>query len=719
MLTLLCQVKHRVSLKGSLKEMGLDVKFLHYFTAGRFSDVSNRAGRVSKVHQYAHDFVNSLRCNVYAGGDNCCSGPAGCNLPSKLNQTSFYASVGVNEIVAAYAQDAQLRAYLASAAGVKDLWQAPDGLGDGNRLGSGVADRHRSGDHHERQAPSGIVAAALGALAFVCLALLTCLIGGCYLQHQHRRRRRGSATGDNINDGICCLDSALKKAAHRLPSDTGEDPMPPTSGSFFSNSRQQLQHGAACGAAAHQRDSAAEKLLTASSTSASSSSAFNCPTPVGVAGDGRSSAGHQHSQRMFAVPNRAGAGSGCGSSGVGTGDSQPSTSWNSGCVVVPAQLQAKPTPAVEQTPDTGAASKDNSHTGSGSGQPILLPRTVAREIEHRELIGQGRFGQVYRSEWRNDPVAVKIFSSRAESSWSTEGHMYELPGMRHDAILGFIAIDNIDIGLETQLWLITDYHANGSLQSYLTRCTVDQHTMTRMLHSIASGLAHLHSEISGVKCKPAIAHRDIKSNNILVKSDLSCCIADFGLAVALQPGCGAVVGFGSGGIGVGGSSDSGITDVHQHLVDNGVRVGTRRYLSPECLTGHQDARDFTALRKADVYAAGLVFWELAMRCDDPARGVTAVAVYQQPYHGLVPSNPTLEEMQAVVCPPASARPPLLPAWQAHPILERLCRVMSECWYPPAAARLEAMSVKDQTARMLQASVQLVAADKDMGGTVLA
>ncbi len=36
--------------------------------------------------------------------------------------------------------------------------------------------------------------------------------------------------------------------------------------------------------------------------------------------------------------------------------------------------------------------------------------------------------------------------------------------------------------------------------------------------------------------KPAIAHRDLKSKNILVKSDGSCCIADLGLAVRYSKG---------------------------------------------------------------------------------------------------------------------------------------------------------------------------------------
>ena len=63
------------------------------------------------------------------------------------------------------------------------------------------------------------------------------------------------------------------------------------------------------------------------------------------------------------------------------------------------------------------------------------------------------------------------------------------------------------------------------------RNTVTPDRMLDMALSIATGLTHLHLEISGTQGKPAIAHRDLKSRNILVKKDLTCVIADLGLCV--------------------------------------------------------------------------------------------------------------------------------------------------------------------------------------------
>lgn len=85
--------------------------------------------------------------------------------------------------------------------------------------------------------------------------------------------------------------------------------------------------------------------------------------------------------------------------------------------------------------------------------------------------------------------------------------------------IGFIAADNKDNGAWTQLWLITDYHRNGSLYDYLQGKALDVQEMLILALSTASGLAHLHMEITGTMGKPAIAHRDLKSRNILVKNN--------------------------------------------------------------------------------------------------------------------------------------------------------------------------------------------------------
>lgn len=84
-----------------------------------------------------------------------------------------------------------------------------------------------------------------------------------------------------------------------------------------------------------------------------------------------------------------------------------------------------------------------------------------------------------------------------------------------------------------QMWLITDYHERGSLFDFLNRETVDRQLMLRLCLSAVTGLAHLHQDIVGNNRKVAIAHRDIKSKNILVKNNLQCCIADLGKFLAV------------------------------------------------------------------------------------------------------------------------------------------------------------------------------------------
>ncbi|KAF5306449.1 hypothetical protein FQR65_LT07361 [Abscondita terminalis] len=303
-------------------------------------------------------------------------------------------------------------------------------------------------------------------------------------------------------------------------------------------------------------------------------------------------------------------------------------------------------------------------SGSGSGLPLLVQRSIARQIQLVEIIGQGRYGEVWKGRWRGENVAVKIFSSREERSWFREAEIYQTVMLRHDNILGFIAADNKDNGTWTQLWLITDYHEFGSLFDYLGRSTFDTSAMIRMALSIATGLAHLHMDIMGTQGKPAIAHRDLKSKNILVKSNGTCAIGDLGLAVR--------------------------HDVTTNTVDIPLnnRVGTKRYMAPEVLDETMNTEHFDSFKRADVYALGLIFWEISRRCN--VGGI--YDEYQLPFYDAVPSDPTIEEMRRVVCVDRQ-RPNIPNRWQSCEALHVMSKLMKECWYHNATARLTALRIK--------------------------
>ncbi|TRZ00587.1 hypothetical protein DNTS_030545 [Danionella cerebrum] len=285
-------------------------------------------------------------------------------------------------------------------------------------------------------------------------------------------------------------------------------------------------------------------------------------------------------------------------------------------------------------------------SGSGSGLPFLVQRTVARQISLVECVGKGRYGEVWRGQWQGENVAVKIFSSRDEKSWFRETEIYNTVLLRHDNILGFMASDMTSRNSSTQLWLITHYHENGSLYDYLQRIAVEMVDGLHMAASIASGLVHLHTEIFGTEGKPAIAHRDLKSKNILVKKDLQCCIADLGLAVTHT------------------QSDN------QLDVGNNPKVGTKRYMAPEVLDETIQIDCFDAYKRVDIWAFGLVLWEIARRTI--SNGI--VEEYKPPFYDLVPNDPSFEDMRKVT-------------------LSALVKLMKECWYQNPSARLTALRIK--------------------------
>ena len=226
-------------------------------------------------------------------------------------------------------------------------------------------------------------------------------------------------------------------------------------------------------------------------------------------------------------------------------------------------------------------------SGSGGGMPHLVERTIARGTLLGEMIGGGRFGQVYLGYYQGEKYAVKKFFSRDEQSWFREREIYNSFNMRHENILTYVAADILSNSGMTELWLITQFHPRGSLFDQLHRDPLNVEQTIKYIFSACRGIAYLHMDLPGTQGKPSIAHRDLKSKNMLVKNDDTLCIADFGLAVV---------------------SNSPVLSVPESL-----RQGTKRYMAPELLEEKVNSKNFESFIRTDIYSFGIVLWEICCR----------------------------------------------------------------------------------------------------------
>ncbi|XP_044526581.1 bone morphogenetic protein receptor type-2 [Gracilinanus agilis] len=300
-----------------------------------------------------------------------------------------------------------------------------------------------------------------------------------------------------------------------------------------------------------------------------------------------------------------------------------------------------------------------------------------------ELIGRGRYGAVYKGSLDERPVAVKVFSFANRQNFINERNIYRIPLMDHDNIARFIVGDErFTADARMEYLLVMEYYPNGSLCKYLSLHTSDWVSSCRLAHSVTRGLAYLHTELPrGDHYKPAISHRDLNSRNVLVKNDGTCVISDFGLSMRLT---------GNRLVRPGEEDNAAISE-----------VGTIRYMAPEVLEGAVNLRDCeSALKQVDMYALGLIYWEIFMRCTDLFPAGESVPEYQMAFQTEVGNRPTFEDMQVLVSR-EKQRPRFPEAWKENSLAVRsLKETIEDCWDQDAEARLTAQCAEERMAELM-------------------
>jgi TolB-like protein/Tfp pilus assembly protein PilF len=228
-----------------------------------------------------------------------------------------------------------------------------------------------------------------------------------------------------------------------------------------------------------------------------------------------------------------------------------------------------------------------------------LQKALASAYTLERELGRGGMATVFLAQdLRHDrPVALKVLHPDLAHALGPERFQREIKlaaRLQHPHILTVH-----DSGEAAgQLWFTMPFVEGESLRDRLRRerqLPVDAAIRITIEAARALQYAHRHG----------IIHRDIKPENLLLTTDGSTLVADFGIARALA-----------------GADD--------RLTETGLAVGTPAYMSPE-----QAAGDKALDARTDVYSLGAVLYEM-LAGEPPFTGPTAQAIIAKRFSGEAP-----------------------------------------------------------------------------------
>ncbi|XP_019410421.1 PREDICTED: anti-Muellerian hormone type-2 receptor isoform X1 [Crocodylus porosus] len=315
---------------------------------------------------------------------------------------------------------------------------------------------------------------------------------------------------------------------------------------------------------------------------------------------------------------------------------------------------------------------------------LALPRDPPSQelpaLHFLQVLQTGRFSVVWRGSLRGVPVVIKAFPAASAQHFAAEWGVLSRPLMNHENLVQLLEARRGDGPSRRGGLLVMPLYAQGSLRYFLSQHASPWEGTLRLALSLACGLAFLHDELwhDGLY-KPSVAHRDLSSQNVLVRDDGACAITDFGLAMVLPTSPEAWPR---------GRSPTAIR-----------KLGTQRYMAPEILDESLDLRRWgCALKQADIYAFALVLWEILTRCPALFPGCS-VPEFRLAYEAELGSSPSPMALRRLVVE-QQRRPAIPQAWMGtRGVPGCLQELLEDCWDPDPEARLTAKCAHQRLQRL--------------------
>ena len=161
----------------------------------------------------------------------------------------------------------------------------------------------------------------------------------------------------------------------------------------------------------------------------------------------------------------------------------------------------------------------------------MVYEPVLPNYEYLNIIHQGHFTKHWLVQNQDQKMVVKLLMPNLHDLWINEKSIFLNYKLKHQHIINFLAAETKTMNNKLHYLLVVNYYEKGSLIDFLKKNIITVPQLLKFVFGIVRGLVYLHTADS---IKPRIAHRDLKSANILVTNDFDCVICDFGLAIAVS-----------------------------------------------------------------------------------------------------------------------------------------------------------------------------------------